>query len=160
MLKKLSDILNYYDSEIVELLLGAIWLVFFPIIWTGQYGVNVTLLIISILLGSSLIKGTCARCLKTKKTLAYGSFLFSISFTLLILHFFAPNLPIEKFLIVATSISLASQLGDLFFSLLKRKSGFKDTGKILPGHGGILDRIDGILFGLPFGMLVLIILFK
>jgi|TARA_R110000744_G_scaffold22145_2_gene56976 hypothetical protein len=84
MLKKLSDILNYYDSEIVELLLGAIWLVFFPIIWTGQYGVNVTLLIISILLGSSLIKGTCARCLKTKKTLAYGSFLFSIAIIVLL----------------------------------------------------------------------------
>ena len=84
MLKKLSDILNYYDSEIVELLLGAIWLVFFPIIWTGQYGVNVTLLIISILLGSSLIKGTCGRCLKTKKTLAYGSFLFSIAIIVLL----------------------------------------------------------------------------
>ena len=84
MLKKLSDILNYYDSEIVELLLGAIWLVFFPIIWTGQYGVNVTLLIISILLGSSLIKGTCAKCLKTKKTLAYGSFLFSIAIIVLL----------------------------------------------------------------------------
>ena len=107
-------------------------------------------------------KGPLLTKISPNKTVSgsIGSFLFSISFTLLILHFFAPNLPIEKFLIVATSISLASQLGDLFFSLLKRKSGFKDTGKILPGHGGILDRIDGILFGLPFGMLVLIILFK
>ena len=48
-------------------------------------------------------------------------------------------------------ISLSVQLGDLFFSYLKRKSSLKNTGNILPGHGGILDRIDGILLGIPLG---------
>ena len=55
-------------------------------------------------------------------------------------------------------ISLSVQLGDLFFSYLKRKSSIKNTGNILPGHGGILDRIDGILLGLPIGLIFILIL--
>ena len=47
-------------------------------------------------------------------------------------------------------VSLISQLGDLFISFLKRKAKIKDTGKLLPGHGGVLDRVDGIIFAIPF----------
>ena len=49
--------------------------------------------------------------------------------------------------------SLGCQIGDLFFSFLKRKAKIKDTGNILPGHGGILDRVDGILLGIPTGFI-------
>ncbi len=56
-------------------------------------------------------------------------------------------------LIIITSFT--SQVGDLFISLLKRKAKIKDTGSILPGHGGVLDRIDGILFALPIGLLLI-----
>ena len=49
-------------------------------------------------------------------------------------------------------------MGDLFFSYLKRKAKFKDFGKYLPGHGGVLDRLDGIFFGVPSGLLALAIL--
>ena len=58
---------------------------------------------------------------------------------------------------IATSISC--QLGDLFFSFIKRKAFIKDSGKFLPGHGGALDRLDGIFFGIPLGFVTLILLF-
>ena len=63
------------------------------------------------------------------------------------------------FIILTILISTASQLGDLFFSFLKRKAKVKDTGKFLPGHGGLLDRIDGILLGLPIGLIFTLIFF-
>ena len=59
------------------------------------------------------------------------------------------------FIIFSLLISLISQVGDLFISFLKRKAKIKDTGKILPGHGGFLDRMDGIIFALPFSYFLL-----
>ena len=58
-------------------------------------------------------------------------------------------------LFVGLITSIACQMGDLFFSYLKRKAKFKDFGKYLPGHGGVLDRLDGIFLGVPFGLLAL-----
>ena len=52
------------------------------------------------------------------------------------------------------SVCLLSQIGDIFFSYLKRLAKVKDTGKILPGHGGILDRIDGIIISVPINILI------
>ena len=58
-------------------------------------------------------------------------------------------------LLIISIISLISQLGDLTISFFKRLAKIKDTGKILPGHGGILDRVDGIVFALPFSYFIL-----
>ena len=61
------------------------------------------------------------------------------------------------FLITGLITSIFCQLGDLFFSYLKRLAKLKDTGSFLPGHGGFLDRIDGILLGVPVGYIVIVL---
>jgi len=95
-----------------------------------------------------------------KKTFSgsVGSLIFAaISFTL-IMSFFNQTF-FYKTLLIGLIISLFCQIGDLFFSYLKRLGNLKDTGNLLPGHGGILDRIDGILFGIPLGYLTIIFLY-
>jgi len=82
-----------------------------------------------------------------------GSYLFSL--IVFVIFYIYLNYS-YKFIILTFVISTISQLGDLFVSLLKRMAKVKDTGKILPGHGGILDRVDGIIFALPIGINLLI----
>jgi phosphatidate cytidylyltransferase len=80
-----------------------------------------------------------------------GSFIFSIIPLLIFNSYDSLNysLKLSNFLFCLEA-SLVCQLGDLLISYLKRKAKVKDTGNILPGHGGILDRIDGMIFVFPF----------
>ena len=82
-----------------------------------------------------------------------GSYLFSL--IVFILFYFYFNYALN-FIILTLIVSTISQLGDLFISWLKRMAKVKDTGQVLPGHGGILDRFDGIIFALPIGINLLI----
>ena len=106
-----------------------------------------------------IFKGPKLTKISPKKTYAgaAGSLIFSAIIVLGLFYYFTQSINF-KFVLTAIMTSLFSQLGDLIFSFLKRKAKLKDTGKILPGNGGVLDRVDGILFGIPFGYLFFILL--
>ena len=85
-----------------------------------------------------------------------GSFFFSL-FPIIILENIFGNFIIENifiYILICLFLSLICQLGDLSISFFKRKANVKDTGTILPGHGGLLDRIDGIIFVLPIAYIL------
>ena len=102
--------------------------------------------------GKKLIK------ISPKKTISgtIGSFIFSIIPLIIFSNFTHLELDMNKLnILFSLLISLISQIGDLCISYLKRKANVKDTGKLLPCHGGVLDRIDGIIFALPFSYFLL-----
>ena len=106
-----------------------------------------------------VLKGPKLTKLSPNKTYTgfIGSFLLAIIISIL---FFELTLKIHNFkfsleiFILVLAVSLVSQIGDIFISYFKRLSKIKDTGNIIPGHGGILDRIDGMIFAYPFSYLV------
>ncbi len=69
-------------------------------------------------------------------------------------HFFLPSLSLGPCLLLCVAIGISGQAGDLFESEFKRAAGVKDSGWILPGHGGFLDRIDALLFAAPTAYLI------
>lgn len=114
------------------------------------------------LLFGKIFKGKKLTKISPNKTIsgALGSFALSLILVPIYLEFVSnKSITLNHLIIITLSVSFISQIGDLFISYLKRKAKVKDTGNILPGHGGFLDRIDGILFAIPFGILILKLLF-
>ena len=89
---------------------------------------------------------------------ALGSIILSLIIVLFLTYYFVQIIDL-KIVIVAIMTSIFCQIGDLIFSFLKRKARLQDTGKILPGHGGILDRLDGILLGVPLGFVTFVLIY-
>lgn len=111
-------------------------------------------------------KGTAKKLcpkLSPKKTIAgaIGGLIGGALGALILYFIFRPEYnffsPILLFILVGLVASFLTEAGDLFESFIKRKVGLKDMGKIMPGHGGVMDRIDGMLFASPLVMLVFLL---
>tara|TARA_Y100000817_G_C16786658_1_gene513128 strand:+ start:541 stop:1125 length:585 start_codon:yes stop_codon:yes gene_type:complete len=107
-----------------------------------------------------IFKGPKLTKISPNKTIsgAIGSLIFSSLLILMLTYYLTKSFDLYT-IIIGCIISISCQIGDLFFSFLKRKSFLKDSGNFLPGHGGILDRIDGILLGIPVGFLTFVIFY-
>ena len=136
-------------------------------------GLNITIFILLICIFSDIggyvigktIGGKKLTKISPNKTVAgsIGLFIFSLIpiIIFLLIYEFTKNIEFrihnhefDNIIFLCLFTSLICQLGDLFISYYKRKAKIKDTGSILPGHGGLLDRIDGIIFAVPFVIIV------
>ena len=107
----------------------------------------------------NIFKGPKLTKISPKKTYSgmIGGYLLSIIFANFFLNNYFNRTTMEltgDTFILIILISTVSQIGDLIISYFKRLSNVKDTGKIIPGHGGLLDRIDGMIFAFPFSYLI------
>ena len=162
------------DNDLIKIFgLFFLFFSFFSTIYIRQYiGLNFFLLVITVCIFTDIggyifgktFKGPRLTKVSPKKTYSgvIGSFLISLLFGLIYIKYLGQKskilLEIDPIFIILLIlyISLISQIGDLIISYFKRKAKLKDTGKILPGHGGFLDRIDGIIFVMPITYLCIL----
>ena len=155
------------DNELIKIFgLFFLFFSFFSTIYLRQFiGLNFFLFLIIVCIFTDIggyifgktFKGPRLTKVSPKKTYSgvIGSFLISLLFGLIYIKYLGQKskviLEIDPLFIILLIlfISLVSQVGDLIISYFKRKAKLKDTGKILPGHGGFLDRIDGIILVMP-----------
>ena len=87
-----------------------------------------------------------------------GGYLLSIIFIAIFTNDISVKVDLTiNWFIFVIFVSSISQIGDIIISYFKRLSKIKDTGKIIPGHGGLLDRVDGMIFAFPFSYLIILI---
>jgi len=113
------------------------------------------------LVGKNFGKHKLFPSVSPKKTIEgfIGGVIFTIIFSVLLSKFYIQSNILYIWIVIAIIVSIFSTLGDLIQSKFKRVAGIKDSGKIMPGHGGILDRLDSIIFVIPFINLFYLILY-
>jgi phosphatidate cytidylyltransferase len=134
---------------------GMQWiLVLLAVLWAGDTA--------ALLVGRSLGRTPFAPRISPKKTNegAVGGLVAGVVAALLVQHFAFPGLPIVHVVAVSVLLGIFGQLGDLAESMLKRAAQIKDSSHLIPGHGGVLDRVDSLLFAFPVLYIYLHVLYS
>ncbi|MDA0278164.1 MAG: phosphatidate cytidylyltransferase [Bacteroidetes bacterium] len=139
-------LIPYTTPEFAKMLITGIFL----IIWMNDS--------FAYLIGKQFGKNKLYPSVSPKKTVegAIGGLVFGLLAAVLIAQI-DPLLSLSQWLLLATVVVITGNLGDLLESKFKRVAGVKDSGAILPGHGGMLDRLDSLIFAAPFAYLLIII---
>lgn len=146
--------LGVFPALLLDLLFkyhGALWFIsLLVMVFSGDIGAYLS--------GVTLGKTTVLPHISPKKTWAgaIGGFLATLLSAAAIYKIAELKMPWISWMVMAGLISLVAQSGDFFESLLKRLHNVKDSGRLMPGHGGLLDRIDGLLFAAPIMSVALI----
>lgn len=136
----------YKNDHFAKLLIMGI----FVLIWVNDS--------FAYIVGRSMGKTKLCPTISPKKTVegTIGGFIFAMGAAFIMGHF-EPIISPSQWMVLAAVIVITGSLGDLLESKLKRVAGVKDSGAILPGHGGMLDRLDSLVFAAPFTYLILTI---
>ena len=154
-----SNSIQKFDICVRYLLLSFTFLILLPFI-NGVYEQSVILTLIILIwvndsfaffVGKNLGRNKLFESVSPKKTLEgfFGGVLFSL-ITAFILSYFCDFLSLTNLIVISLIASILGTAGDLVESKFKRQAHTKDSGNIMPGHGGILDRLDSLLFVAPF----------
>ena len=156
--------LSKHFSELMAACFGLVYACWLPMLMVsirqsnqGKYWLILTMLIVwssdtfAYFAGKFFGKTLLYETVSPKKTWegALGGSLGALIIALIFSHFFIVSVSMLEIGVISLTISVASILGDLCESLMKRAVNVKDSGSILPGHGGFLDRFDGVVFALP-----------
>lgn len=156
--------LSKHFHELMAACFGLVYACWLPLLMVsirqsnqGLYWLMLTMLIVwssdtfAYFAGKYFGKSLLYETVSPKKTWAgaVGGSLGALLVALLFTHFYIPEVAVVEICVMSLTISVASILGDLCESLMKRAVNVKDSGSILPGHGGFLDRFDGVVFALP-----------
>ncbi|MBF0258159.1 MAG: phosphatidate cytidylyltransferase [Desulfamplus sp.] len=159
-----SSILDFVAAEIQGVFYIPLFLSFLVLLRNGENGSHWVLwlwIIIGVsdtgayFVGSNFGRRALAKHVSPKKTVegALGGLGIAAFFGLIYAFVFIDQINFSMAIVFSIATAASGQLGDLFESALKRAAGIKDSGNILPGHGGILDRIDGLIFAAPVAYL-------
>ncbi len=170
-IRKIEDAAHEVAYALLALIYIPFLLMHLVMLRQTQYGVQWLLVLMLIVMtndsaayytGSTFGRNKLYPLVSPKKSVegALGGLAGSMCGTLLAMFTFFPQLTLPDALVTAVVIGVIGQAGDLFESLLKRSFGVKDSGTIFPGHGGVLDRLDSVLFAAPATYYYVLYFFK